>query len=222
MRQRYQEQLSFLHSEMVEMGGLCEEAISLAIHALTKGERELVDKVFAVDAEIDRKERGIETLCLRLLLQQQPVATDLREISSALKMISDMERIGDQASDIAEITRSIPARADASGTGIRKMAEEAIKMVTDSVDSFVKRDLALARSVIAYDDVVDGWFDRVKAQLIVRIAADSTQGESCMDLLMVAKYLERIADHATNIGEWVEFSITGARSKDGVFPAPDE
>jgi phosphate transport system protein len=222
MRQRYLEQLTLLHGEMVEMGGLCEEAISLAIHALTNGERELVDKVFAVDAEIDRKERGIETLCLRLLLQQQPVATDLREISSALKMISDMERIGDQASDIAEITRSIPAQEDGSGTGIREMAGEAVKMVTDSVDSFVKRDLALARSVIAYDDVVDDWFDRVKAQLIVRIAADSTQGESCMDLLMVAKYLERIADHATNIGEWVEFSITGARSKDGVFPAPDE
>ena len=222
MRQRYLEQLALLHGEMVEMGGLCEEAISLAIQALTKNERELIDKVFDVDAQIDRKERSIEALCLKLLLQQQPVATDLREISSALKMISDMERIGDQASDIAEITRSIPARADASGTGIRKMAEEAIKMVTDSVDSFVKRDLSLARSVIAYDDVVDDWFDRVKTRLIERISADNTQSESCVDLLMVAKYLERIGDHATNIAEWVEFSITGARSKDGVFPAPEE
>jgi len=222
MRQRYIEQLAFLHSEMVEMGDLCEEAISLAIHALTKDEEELIDKVFSVDAEIDRKERSIEALCLKLLLQQQPVATDLREISSALKMISDMERIGDQASDIAEITQYILGHKNESEDNIGKMAEEAVKMLTDSVDSFVKRDLVLARAVITYDDVVDDWFDRIKKRLIERITADNTQGEYCMDLLMVAKYLERIADHATNIAEWVEYAITGMRSKNGVFPTEEE
>ena len=218
MRKNFQEQLAFLHRELIEMGGLCEEAISLAIRALVNDEEDLINKVFTVDSEIDQKERDIESLCLKLLLQQQPVASDLREISAALKMISDMERIGDQASDIAEIAVYMIGLTNTSENDLKEMATETIKMVTDSIDSFVKRDLALARSVIAYDDVVDRWFVQIKADLIRMIAENNSMGEYYVDFLMVAKYLERIADHATNIAEWVEFSITGVRSKNGIIP----
>ena len=150
---------------------------------------------------------------MKLLLQQQPVATDLRVISSALKMITDMERVGDQASDIAEIAKIIIEGGHGINEDMKKMAHEAVKMVTDSVDSFVKKDLELARKVIAYDDVVDNWFSKMKKEVIEMIAKDSSLGEYSIDLLMIAKYLERIGDHATNIAEWVEFSITGERSK---------
>ena len=163
-------------------------------------------------------EREIESLCLRLLLQQQPVAADLRKISSALKMISDVERIGDQATDIAEIGRYLLKQPELDLSHIRDMAAEAIKMVNNSIDAFVRHDLVLARQVIDYDDVVDRWFDRLKQELIQKIVAAPERSESCIDLLMVAKYLERIADHATNIAEWAEYSITGKRSKDGVIP----
>ena len=218
MRKQYEEQLSTLHTELVRMGGMCEEAIASAIGALTKNDKALTGHVFEVDSGIDKKEREIETLCLKLLLQQQPVATDLREISSALKMISDMERIGDQASDIAELVPYMLGHTDPYERDLQAMSAEAIKMVNDSIDSFVRRDLALARSVIAYDDVVDGWFSRLKAELIAMIGRGDAAGEYCVDLLMAAKYLERIADHATNIAEWVEYSITGKRSKNGVIP----
>ena len=150
---------------------------------------------------------------MKLLLQQQPVATDLRVISSALKMITDMERVGDQASDIAEIAKIIIEGGHGINEDMKKMAREAVKMVTDSVDSFVKKDLELARKVIAYDDVVDNWFSKMKKDVIEIISKDSSLGEYSIDLLMIAKYLERIGDHATNIAEWVEFSITGERSK---------
>ncbi|MPN40839.1 Phosphate-specific transport system accessory protein PhoU [bioreactor metagenome] len=150
---------------------------------------------------------------MMLLLQQQPVATVLRVISSALKMITDMERVGDQAADIAEISRFIIGNGEVVNDDMKKMAKEAIKMVTDSVDSFVKKDLELARKVIAYDDVVDNWFTTLKKEIIEMIAKDSLRGEYYIDILMIAKYLERIGDHATNIAEWVEFSITGVRSK---------
>ena len=150
---------------------------------------------------------------MKLLLQQQPVATDLRVISSALKMITDMERVGDQASDIAEIAKIIIEGGHGINEDMKKMAHEAVKMVTDSVDSFVKKDLELARKVIAYDDVVDNWFSKMKKDVIEMISKDSSLGEYSIDLLMIAKYLERIGDHATNIAEWVEFSITGERSK---------
>ena len=145
----------------------------------------------------------------QLLLQQQPVARDLRTISSALKMISDMERIGDQAGDIAEIMLTLGAQDTQSKLHIQEMARAAVKMVTDAVESFVKKDLTLARSVMQYDDVVDGLFDKVKEELIRLILENRENGEFCIDLLMIAKYLERIGDHATNIAEWVEFSITG-------------
>ena len=154
-------------------------------------------------------ERAIEHLCLKLLLQQQPVARDLRTISSALKMISDMERIGDQATDIAEIAQFIQGMHEQTNATLHTMAAAAIAMVKESVRSFVERDQTLARKVIDDDDLVDHLFDETKTQLITFIAHDAAHGEYYLDLLMIAKYLERIADHATNIAEWVLFSITG-------------
>ena len=209
MRNKFDSQLEKLNLELITMGALCEDAISASVKAMLEGDDALCDKVFAADAEIDQKERDIETICMKLLLQQQPVARDLRVISSALKMISDMERIGDQASDIAEITKFIKNSNVKSRVHISDMAEAAIKMVTDSVDSFVKKDLSLARAVMKYDDKVDNLFDCVKDELVRLISEDRANGEFCIDLLMIAKYLERIGDHAVNIAEWVEYSITG-------------
>lgn len=211
MRTRFDEQLEQLHVELITMGALCEEAITTALKSLFDRDRSLVPVVLEKDGEIDRKEREIEALCMRLLLQQQPVARDLRTISSALKMISDMERIGDQAADIVELTDQMHDKnlEISSSVHIRSMSKEAVKMVTQSVDSFVKADLELARSVIAYDDVVDDLFSKIRGEIIELIGANSANSEVYVDLLMIAKYLERIADHATNIAEWVEYSITG-------------
>ncbi len=210
MRNRFDSQLEKLNLELITMGALCEDAISASVKALLDGDETLTEKVFAADAEIDQKERDIEAICMKLLLQQQPVAGDLRVISSALKMISDMERIGDQASDIAEIAKFVKNSDVKSKIHIKDMATAAIKMVTDSVESFVKKDIELASAVMKYDDKVDNLFDCVKDELVRLIAADSENGEYCIDLLMIAKYLERIGDHAVNIAEWVEYSITGA------------
>lgn len=192
------------------MGELCEEAIGKATTALKEGSMEQAEKVRIADEEIDQAETDIERLCLRLLLQQQPVARDLRQISAALKMITDMERIGDQASDIAEIIIT-EAKSEAQDIPmIIKMSEAASKMVRDSVNAYVEKDLDLARKVMENDDVVDELFEEVKTTLINFIAENKgLQGVEAIDLIMVAKYLERIADHATNIAEWVEFSITG-------------
>lgn len=212
MRSRFDEQLEQLNVELIRMGALCEDAISYACRTLM-GESNLAAEVWKADREIDQKERDIETLCMRLLLKQQPVAKDLRQVSSALKMISDMERIGDQASDIAEISSFIQGNDIESRLHIRDMAEATILMVTKSVDSFVKKDLEIAREVIEYDDVVDELFKKVKSELIGLLAqgnTDEAMSETCIDMLMVAKYFERIGDHATNIAEWVEYSITGA------------
>lgn len=222
MRNVYNEQLRMLHQNMTEMGAQCETAVSLAVQAVTLGSEELAARVFEVDAGIDKMERDIESLCLKLLLKQQPVASDLRDISSALKMISDLERIGDQASDIADLYRYTSGAEDKTSADLREMAQESVKMVNESIDAFVRRDLVMAREVIAYDDVVDRWFERIKTDLIAAISADNTKGEYYLDLLMVAKYLERIGDHATNIAEWVEYSILGKRSKDGVFPGEEQ
>ncbi|WP_298024297.1 phosphate signaling complex protein PhoU [uncultured Dysosmobacter sp.] len=210
MRNRFDEQLKRLHVELIQMGALCEDAISAAAEALLKGDEALAETAIEKEREIDQAEREVENLCLKLLLQQQPVARDLREISAALKMISDLERIGDQAADIAELTRYVRLPDDSHALHIGDMARSVIRMVTDSVDSFVKRDLALARSVCGADDQVDALFRQVKEELIALIAADAAYGEQGLDLLMVAKYLERIGDHATNVAEWVEYSITGA------------
>lgn len=212
MRSRFDEQLELLNVELIRMGALCEDAIAYASRTML-GEANLAEQVYKTDREIDQKERDIENLCMRLLLKQQPVASDLRLVSSALKMISDMERIGDQASDIAEISSFIKSREVESNLHIRDMAQASIRMVTQSIDSFVKKDPEIAQEVIRYDDVVDDLFNKVKAELIGMIAQDSAAGEFCIDMLMIAKYFERIGDHATNIAEWVEFSITGVHEE---------
>lgn len=209
MRNRFDEQLERLYTELIRMGALCEDAISQAAKSLEFSSEELRDLVFETEREIDRKEREIESMCMRLILQQQPVAGDLRMISSALRMISDMERIGDQAADIAEMSAHIRRTESDSDLHIAEMARATIKMVTDSVESFVRGDLELARSVRRYDDVVDSLFNQVKKEIVTMIAEDRENGETCIDLLMVAKYFERIGDHAVNIAEWVEFSATG-------------
>lgn len=208
MRNRFDEQLHSLDEQLTHMGELCETAIAKATQALKDGSIEQAKIIISEDEEIDQIEKDIERLCLKLLLQQQPVASDLRLISSVLKMITDIERIGDQASDIAEIVTFLSG-ACGHNKHIEEMAQATIKMVTDSLDAFVRRDLSLAWSVIEYDDVVDNLFTECKKDLIAEIAQNPDDGERVLDILMIAKYLERIGDHATNIAEWVEFSITG-------------
>ena len=212
MRSRFDEQLALLNRELIEMGALCEEVIALASKALTEQDTALARRVAPLDTEIDQKERTIESLCLKLLLQQQPVARDLRQISAALKMITDMERIGDQAEDIAEIVTFLDGHTAENDDLLREMAKAVIKMVTESVDAYVRRDTALAEKVIADDDTVDRYFDDIKHRLIGSIARDPDGGEYALDVLMIAKYFERIGDHATNIAEWVIFSITGVHN----------
>lgn len=209
MRSRFDEQLLTLNKRMIEMGAKCENIIALSAKALLSGERDISKKVAPIGHDIDLLEREIESICLKLLLQQQPVARDLRQISAALKMITDMERIGDQAEDIAEIISYLDGRTGEECRDIRSMAEAAIKMVTDSIDAYVKQDLTLAKAVSDYDDVVDDCFDRVKQTLIQMISDNDADGEYALDLLMIAKYFERIGDHAVNIAEWVEFSVSG-------------
>lgn len=213
MRNYFDEQLELLNVELIRMGSLCEDAIMGASRILM-GEEGFAKQVNDAEHEIDQKERDIENLCFKLLLKQQPVARDLRQVSAALRMISDMERIGDQASDIVENARYIQGNTYESNLHIRDMAEATMKMVTDSIDSFVKRDLELARKTMKEDDVVDELFNKVKTELIGLIGEDSSKGEMCLDLLMIAKYFERIGDHATNIAEWVEYSITGVHIED--------
>ena len=216
MRNRFDRQLSTLNDELIEMGSMIEKSIETAIKALVNQDVDLARHAIEADEEIDRQERIIEDLCLKLLLQQQPVAKDLRLISSALKMITDMERIGDQAADISEIVLFIADQQYIKKLEhIPAMAGATIEMVTKSIDAFVNRDVDLARKVISMDDVVDDLFDQVKAELIALIGKDASNGEQAMDLLMIAKYYERIGDHATNIAEWVEFAITGIHSKEG-------
>lgn len=212
MRSKFDEQLELLHRELITMGAMCENAIAMSAKALTEGDLPLAEKVPEITSEIDRKERDIEAMCMRLLLQQQPVAADLRVISSALKMVTDMERIGDNSGDIAEIITMANISASSDTLNIKAMAAAVIRMVTDSIDAFVKRDIALAKQVIDYDDVVDGHFNEVKKLLIELLGKSGTNGEYALDLLMIAKYFERIGDHAVNIAQWVLFSITGKKS----------
>ena len=209
MRDLFQEQLNELKRELTVMGASCEEIIALASQALTGWDVELVQKVNTIGGQIDESERTIETICMKLLLRQQPVARDLRQISAAMKMITDMERIGDQAEDIVEIVPYMNTHPDEKFPKIREMAKAAQSMVTEAVDAYVKQDLSLARRVMAHDDVVDDYFTQVKSGIIDIIAAEPSQGEYALDLLMIAKYFERIGDHCTNIAEWVEFSVTG-------------
>lgn len=210
MRTRFDTELDNLNSDMIAMGALCENAISEAMQSLFTADKAAAQRTIQEDREIDRKEKDIEALCLRLLLQQQPVARDLRVISSALKMITDMERIGDQAADIAELIRHMHLTpVSRQNKHLSKMAEATKKMVTESIDAFVKKDAALATKVLADDDLVDSLFLKLRRDIIEMIAADPGCGEEAVDVLMIAKYLERIGDHATNIAEWVLFSITG-------------
>ena len=206
MTTHFQRQLEELHVQMITMGSLCEKVISLATKAI-QGE-DCIRQVFDTDKEIDGKEREIENLCMRLLLHQQPVAGDLREISAALKMISDMERIGDQAADIADLAQFIEDNNVKIPVLIEKMAEMTTKMVSESIDAFVKSDLALCRQVIDNDDQVDDAFNQVKEEL-AQLMYQNLDAKAGLDLLMTAKYMERIGDHAVNIAEWVEYSITG-------------
>ena len=211
MRNRFELQLEELNTQLIKMGADCETAISMAVKALLNNDTKLVEGVKETEREIDHMERSIEGLCMKLILQQQPVARDLRTISSALKMITDMERIGDQAADIANLIKycEIDRAGTQCRTDIAHMAEATIKMVTASVDAFVKQDIEGAKSVILADDEVDALFIKIKGDIINMIAENAGLGETVFDIVMIAKYLERIGDHATNIAEWVAFSITG-------------
>jgi len=213
MRAKFDSQLEKLHTDLIEMGALCEQAIRFAIEALIQNDITLAHKAIDIEKSIDDMERGIESLCLKLLLQQQPVAKDLRQISAALKMITDMERIGDQAADIAEIVTFIDLSEGRKYVHIPEMAEAASKMVTESINAFVRGDVELARQVICNDDIVDNLFNRIKTELSGVISKEPEIGEQVIDILMIAKYLERIGDHATNIAGWVEFSITGQHAQ---------
>ncbi len=212
MRNRFDIQLDILNRELTEMGAMCENAIALSVKALCDGDSRLAADVPEISSAIDRKEREIEAMCMKLLLHQQPVARDLRVISSALKMVTDMERIGDQSADIAEIITTSPICFLNNAEIIHDMAVAVIGMVNSSVDAFVKKDGDAASKVIDYDDVVDACFDKVKASLIEILSLPETDGEGAVDLLMIAKYLERIGDHAANIAKWVLFSITGNKN----------
>jgi phosphate transport system protein len=212
LRTRFDEQLEQLHVELIKMGSLCEEAISIAAKGLMEEDVQ-VQKVFSLESEIDRMERDIENRCMRLLLQQQPVAKDLRNISTALKMISDMERIGDQAADIVELIPYISGFSLQSKLHIGEMARSTVSMVIDSVDAFVKGDQELARQVMGSDDKVDELFNTIKEELMELISQKGVEAQAALDLLMAAKYFERIGDHAVNLAEWVEYSITGVHEE---------
>lgn len=213
MRMHFDQQLEALNLELIKMGALCERAIRRAADQLLNEKENEPQAVERIEDEINHKERDIENLCMKLLLQQQPVAKDLRMISSALKMISDMERIGDQAQDIADMSRFVKVQEIAHKMNIGKMAEATIKMVTESIDSFVKKDLDSAAAVVKYDNVVDDLFLRVKTELPKLLQQDPQNAEYYIDLIMVAKYFERIGDHAENIAQWVEYSITGTHDE---------
>lgn len=217
MRNKFDTQLERLNSDLVAMGSLCEYGIVHAVNGLINGDPQFAREAIETEKEIDRKERDIEALCLKLLLQQQPVARDLRLISAVLKMITDMERIGDQAADIAELAPYASfgmMKSNDFNRHISKMSSAVVKMVTDSVDAFVKRDISIADNVISDDDAVDALFSKIKKDLIALIAESPDDGENAMEALMIAKYLERIGDHAVNVAEWVEFSITGRHRND--------
>ena len=216
MRSRFDEQLTLLHKEMIEMGALCEEAITLVTDALSGNTPQAIGKVATITGSINQMERDIESRCLKLLLQQQPVAKDLRVISAALKMITDMERIGDKAEDIEEIIPYLDGKIIDEKIHIKEMAEATIKMVTESVNAYVKQDIEMAQSVIAYDDIVDRYFDKIKSELIELITQNQGKeyGGYALDLLMISKYFERIGDHATNIAQWVIFSVTGVHKEE--------
>lgn len=213
MRTKFDTQLELLNNELISMGALCESAITLTTQALLIKDMDKAKLAIAMDKDIALKNREIESLCLKLLLQQQPVAKDLRLISSALKMITDMSRIGHQASDLAEILTFTDLSEIHNSENLLKMSQATIKMVTESIDAFVNRHLELAKAVIAYDDVVDDLFVKTRKDLIQLIIRDKKYGEQALDFLMIAKYYEKIGDHAVNIASWVVFAITGSHEE---------
>ena len=219
MRNRFDLQLKQLNDDIIEMGNMIERAIEMGVYALIGHDTDKAKQTIDYDMDIDHMERDIEALCMKLLLQQQPVARDLRQISSALKMITDMERIGDQTSDIAEIIISSKwEKMDENLDKLTAMATGVSKMVRNSVTAYVEKDLELARTVMNDDDEIDDYFDEIRDQIIQLIReADGRDGRKLFDLIMVTKYLERIGDHATNIAEWVEFSITGVHKDSSVM-----
>ena len=211
MRRQFDEQLEELAREMISMGAMIESAIDKACDALMRHDVALARSVMEADHLIDQKERAIEGMCLRLLLMQQPIARDLRKVSSALKMITDMERVGDQAADICEIVTVMDGMEGLDNPGLmRDMARETVDMVHKVIDAYVASDVHLARAVICLLYTSDAADVRVKAELIAFLTRDATRGQQALDILMIAKYFERIGDHAVNIGEWVEFSVTGS------------
>ena len=210
MRTKFDEQLRQLGMEMTHMGNLIEKNIQDAVQALLSQDTETARRIMAEDELVDQEQKKIENICFQLLIQQQPVARDLRTITAALKMVTDMERIGDLAADISELTIAMAAVPyPLRGENIRKMAGETIVMLLDAVNSYVNKDIEKAHSVIAHDDIVDNYFVKVKADLIEVIRENPEYGEHAADLLLVNKYLERIGDHATNIAEWVIFALNG-------------
>ena len=216
MRNRFDEQLRALNREIIEMGAMCEEVIASAAKALANSDIQLAAMVQERGAAIDQMERDIEGRCMKLLLHQQPVARDLRLISAALKMITDMERIGDQAEDIAEIVTFLNGHTAEDMEPIENIARVTIEMVTDSVEAFVNKDIQLAQKVIKQDDIADDLFSKIKERIIDLIATNRADGELALDLLMISKYFERIGDHATNIAEWVIYSITGQHKSENI------
>lgn len=213
-RALYNEQLKTLHNELIRMGKLCEEAIDSAMKSLFENDAEMVKRTRELESEIDEQERSVEALCMKLILKQQPVAGDLRNVSSALKMISDMERIGDQAQDIADMSRFLGGSDIVCEVHLKEMAQAAARMVNDSVNAYVASDIDIAKNVIRYDNVVDDLFVKIKSEIIEEVVKNSDKGEELFDIMMVTKYLERIGDHACNIAEWVIYSLTGSHKID--------
>ncbi len=214
MRNRFDEEMTHLHTMMTEMGALCESAIASAVKAILEEDTQNGERAIGLEEEINNHERSIEALCLKLLLRQQPVAKDLRQISAALKMVTDMERIGDQASDIAEIARLGNVKREHNTFTIKEMSIAAINMVTECIDAYVHQDVELAKRVIQADDVVDRLFNEAKRELTIMLISEPRCAECVIDLLMVAKYLERIGDHAVNVAQWVGFAVTGQHLPD--------
>lgn len=219
MRSYLDEQLEILNREMITMNSLCEQALEMAARALFEGDTNLAKQVKPISINMDTKEKDIESLCLKLLLRQQPVAKDLRQISAALKMITDIERIGDQAEDIADIILQMEGFTPDSSFPLNKMSDAVIKMVKESIEAYVNKDVELAQRVIDEDDIVDQYFYDIKQILINKIVEkhgeveDTLDSHFILDLLMISKYFERIGDHATNIAEWVIFSVTGVHKE---------
>ena len=216
MRKKFDEQLAALNHSLIRMGAICEESIALAAKAFTQGEKRLVDKIEPLSQELEDMEHEVENLCIKLLLQQQPVAGDMRHISAALKMVTDMKRIGVQAEDIAEIIKVMKINPDCNLQIINDMATATVRMVTGSVEAFVKQDANLAEKIISDDDTVDDCFIRVRQWLVELIGKEPSSGETALDILMIAKYLERIADHAVNIAQWVIYSVSGQYKGDSL------